>query len=493
MTPRLRSVVTLFAPAALSTAACATAPTPPSPHPSPAALAPPSDAGGPSDGGPAVVETGSREERLISTMLRRVEAARGLESKHPVPGVVLDRKALLARVKQHLATELPIEAIHNEGLALALFGFIPTAFDYEGAEYNLLEDQLAGYYEPEDGTMYMAGDLAEPEAEATLAHELVHALQDQRWDLASRCKYQPGAGDRSETVSALAEGDATSAMFDVLIAQVTGQATGPGARKSAVDIADDELADRIREGMEQGPGAAAPRIMRASLAAPYIYGTQFVHALRRRGGWAEVDRAWNDAPATTEQILHVEKWLSREPALPVPAPGFAALGEGWHVTDDDSEGELGARLAFEEWTDLKTAADLASGWGGDRGVLLVNGDRAAYAWRLRYDAASGASAHRAAAVFRALKRGLEKEGPLTVAEASFVCRARPDRGPMAMGVVDGDLAFTLGPAHVEGTWKSAGDCALARRWMASFAKSSSAPPAPPPSGATAPAPTAPPR
>ena len=134
-----------------------------------------------------------------------------------MPGVVLERPALIARVKEHVSRELPPEAIRNEGLALQLFGFVPTQFDYEGAEYQLLQDQLAGYYEPADGTMYMASDLGDEEADATLAHELVHALQDQRWDLETRSRYHAGDGDRSEAVSALAEGDATSAMFDVMI------------------------------------------------------------------------------------------------------------------------------------------------------------------------------------------------------------------------------------------------------------------------------------
>jgi hypothetical protein len=401
-------------------------------------------------------------------MLRRVERARGFEASRPVPGVVLDRAGLLARVKQHLASELPPEAIRNEGLALQLLGFVPTTFDYEAAEYDLLQDQLAGYYEPADRTMYMAGDLAEPEAEATLAHELVHALQDQRWDLATRCKYEAGAGDRAEAVSALAEGDATSAMFDVLVANAVGATAG--AAKSALDIPDDVFIMQIRDGMEQGPGAGSPRIMRASLAAPYIYGTLFVHTLRRAGGWAEVNRAWDDAPTTTEQILHVDKWRAHEGPAAVPAPSYVALGEGWSVADDDSEGELGTRLAFEEWTDGRSAASLAAGWGGDRGLLLTNGDRIAYVWTLRYDAEGALGATRAFAAFRAVERGMEKEGHWTASEASFACRARPDRGPLSVSVAGDAVVFTLGPAQVkERAWKSAGDCGLARRWARSAA------------------------
>jgi hypothetical protein len=406
-----------------------------------------------------------RQARLIARTLKRVEMARGLESRKPVPGVLMDRPGLIARVKDHVTRELPPEAIRDEGLALQLFGFIPTKFDYEAAEYALLQDQLAGYYEPADGTMYMAADLGDEEAEATLAHELVHALQDQRWNLEQRSKYRPGDGDHSEVVSALAEGDATSAMFDVMIARAA-----PGTGKTAVDLPDDVFAEQIRAGMNDGPGAGAPHVMRTSLAAPYIYGTLFVHALRRRGGWDAVNRAWDDPPTTTEQILHMDKWLAHEAAMPVTAPTFATLGAGWKVDDEDTEGELGARIAFEEWMEPKVAAEASSGWGGDRGVLVTNGDKAAFAWKLRYDAGKSRD-DRAARAYGTLTRALDKTlGPAGTRDAVFACRERADRGPLAVARAGGDVIFVLGPVSTAaGGWTSAGECALSRKWVREIA------------------------
>lgn len=443
----------------LALAACSSIPAPPPPHPVPTASATPSTTAAPVASATLADEREPHQKRLIARTLKRVEAARGLESRKPVPGILMERAALIARVKDHVSRELPPEAIRDEGLALQLFGFIPTKFDYEAAEYALLQDQLAGYYEPADGTMYMASDLGDQEAEATLAHELVHALQDQRWNLEERSKYRPGQGDRSEAVSALAEGDATSAMFDVMIARAA-----PGTGKTAVDLPDDVFAEQIRAGMNEGPGASAPHVMRTSLAAPYIYGTLFVHALRRRGGWDAVNRAWDDPPTTSEQILHVEKWLAREAQVPVAAPTFAALGPDWKVADDDSEGELGARVAFEEWMEPKVAAETATGWGGDWGVLVTSGDKAAFAWRLRYDAGKTTD-DRAAHAYGTLTRALDKAlGPAKMIDAAFTCRERADRGPIGVGRVGADLVFVLGPATATGGWASAGNCALSRKW-----------------------------
>jgi hypothetical protein len=423
--------------------------TPPSAEPpATAASAPPPAA---SVATKAPVAGASDETARIATMLAQMQRVRKLDAIKPVPGMELDRAALIGRVKAHVARELPPEAIRNEGLELQLFGFLPTGFDYEGAEYALLEEQLAGYYEPADGTMYLASDLREDEADATLAHELVHALQDQHWDLERRSRYHPGAGDQAETVSALAEGDATSAMYDMIVPHVLG------VNATALDVPD--IAGQIREGISQGAGAKAPHVMRSSLAAPYIYGSLFVNALRRQGGWAAVVGAWEDPPTTSEQILHVDKWLAHEPALAVAAPPFASLGPGWSAIDEDSEGELGARTAFEEWLPLEEAAQVSSGWGGDRAVLVASGDKAGFGWRLRYDGGAAAASRAYAALARALDRAL---GPPKERGEGAVCRERADRGPIALGHKGGDIVVTLGPAHVASApWSSAADCAIA--------------------------------
>jgi hypothetical protein len=454
--------------------AVAAAPTQASPSPPlgdgaspPIAAAGITDGGGKTSADSKADARRNAESRLVERMLRRVEAARGLSSTKTVPGVQLDRAALIARVKAHVARELPPEAIRDEGLALSLFGFVPTQFDYEAAEYQLLEDQLAGYYEPADGSMYMARDLGDDEATATLAHELVHALQDQHWNLEQRAKYKAGDGDRSEAVSALAEGDATSAMFDVML-----QIAAPGSGRSALDLPEDVFVAQIRAGMSQGPGANAPQVMRGSLSAPYIYGTLFVDALRRRGGWSEVDRAWDDPPTTTEQILHVDKWLAHEPPLAVSAPPFATLGSAWRVADEDSEGEIGVRIAFEEWMAPNAAAETSSGWGGDRGVLITNDRQTAFAWRLRYDPGKTKD-ERTVHAYTALTRALDHAlGPAQINEPALVCRERPDRGPLAVARAGADLVFTLGPAETDGTgWKSAGTCAQSRKWIKEISNS----------------------
>jgi hypothetical protein len=203
--------------------------------------------------------------------------------------------------------------------------------------------------------------------------------------------------------------------------------------------------------------------MRDGLVAPYVDGMRFVNALRRQGGWAEVDRAWRRIPSTTEQILHVDKWQANEPALDVAAPTFAALGPGFTVADTDTLGELSVKVTFAEWTTATEAADAASHWGGDRAVLLRSGDDAAIAWRIRYDASSQPNAY-AERAFAMVSAGMIRTlGPARATDPGFVCFERPGRAPLALARSASDLLLAGGTAKAS-DMTPRGDCALLKKW-----------------------------
>lgn len=408
----------------------------------------------------------AQDEPRIARMLKKVSAARKLAPKQPVPGKTLDRTALLERVKEHVAREVPKDAIHNEGLAMKLLGLVPPDFDYEKETYALLQAQLAGYYEPADRTMYMAADLDEDNARATLAHELVHALQDQYWDLSTRSKYKRGQGDLSSTLSALAEGDATSAMFDVLLS---------GTGRSAIDLPEEIFTEQIIQSVSQGPSARAPHAMRAALVAPYVHGTLFVHALRRKGGWELVNRAWERPPVSTEQVLHPEKWEASEAPISVTPPSFAALGPSFRSADVDTFGELGLRLTFGEWMDESSAELAALDWGGDRATLVTSGDEAALGWRIAYDLrAPGSKKGKSPAerAFSAIASSLDaRVGRAAKRDANFVCFGRGAIGPLGVMRKGDTLVVVAGPAKTSdrGVWSDAGTCTKSEKWASEIA------------------------
>lgn len=399
----------------------------------------------------------------IRAMLKKLAVVRGLKPKKPVPGVELGRKDLIAKIRSKVEREIPPEAIRREGDVMKLHGFLPTEMDYLDETMKLLEAQLAGFYEPKDGTMYIAGDMDEVNSTATLAHELVHALQDQYFDLKSRSDYKPGESDKQTALACLAEGDATSVMTDVILKRM---------KMTALDQSDEDYDDQMRASMNVGPSRRVPKAMRTSLVMPYVEGIKFVHALRRLGGFTMVDAAWRDPPTTTEQVMHLDKWRSHEAPIAIKTPGTVALGKGFVVEEEDTSGELGLRTAYEEWLSKKDAADLAAGWGGDRGALYSRGDEVASMTHIRYDA--GGTVQPMAKQFETLVTGLtDKLGKPAIKRADFACFERKEVGPLAVRYLGDDLAVAAGPARRGGTngsgngkgaWAAAGTCARSDAW-----------------------------
>src|SRR5690606_18596403 len=115
-------------------------------------------------------------DEVVQRALAMIAEIRELGPKAPVRGEVIARQAMLDYVQRQFRTELPPEVVEGSGEVLVALGAVPPEFDYERALLDLMSAQLAGFYEPKDKTMYLAADLEGAEREATLAHELVHAL-----------------------------------------------------------------------------------------------------------------------------------------------------------------------------------------------------------------------------------------------------------------------------------------------------------------------------
>lgn len=448
---------------ALVLSACSSSPRPEASPPAPASSVPTHEAPAPSAKPPAPVERdalSTKESKAVARTLARVSQLRGVKASRPVPGVKLERDALVGRVKDKALREYPADALRREGQLLQLFGFAPASFDYLNEMMTLLEQQLEGFYEPKNGTMYLAADLKGKEAQATLAHELVHALQDQNWDLKSRSSYRPGKGDETLALACLAEGDATSLMMDFIMAE---------QGRTALDLPEETVRELMANGMTAGPSSSVPHILRTTLIAPYSDGLGFVHALRRKGGWPMVDQAWANPPVTTEQILHVDKWQSHEPPIAITVPSANALGPGWKLDDEDTFGELGFALTFEEWIDPPTSRLISAGWGGDRSAIYTKGDDIAFIVHERYDDAKPPNKPDAYAerVVRKLAPGLKKHlGKPSIDTADALCFERPQLGPILVARKDRDFVMAAGPARnaSKSAWTSASTCADVKRW-----------------------------
>jgi hypothetical protein len=226
----------------------------------------------------------------------------------------------------------------------------------------------------------------------------------------------------------------------------------------ATDISDSLLGVQVRMAEQFSDKApSVPEILKRSLIGPYIDGILLVHFLRRRGGWAEVDRVWHSPPTTTEQLLHPEKLLAHEAALVVAAP---PAPEGFPASSAfaDVLGEQSLRQLLEEWVPRQTAEADAAGWGGDRLAVFRDHDRVAAAIHLTADTVQDAVRQA-----QGLSRGVSAQGGTEHGLAS--CAERSDRGPLRIERRGRDIVIVAGPYRIDGgTARSAGSCSTAAAW-----------------------------
>jgi hypothetical protein len=140
--------------------------------------------------------------------------------------------------------------------------------------------------------------------------------------------------------------------------------------------------------------SAIPPWMVRQLTFPYEAGAAFVTQLYAAGGWDAVNAAYDQPPASTEQVLHPEKYLADEVPAEVAEPDPSAqLGSGWREVEATTLGEAMTAIWLEGLgTDRAEADAAANGWGGDRLSVVRGPDGGwALAWQLTWDAPAQAA------------------------------------------------------------------------------------------------------
>lgn len=214
---------------------------------------------------------------------------------------------------------------------------------------------VRGLYDPQTRTAYVRRGTGMREA---LLKELVHALQDQAFDLRRLSGLRRESRDSDLAASAAVEG---------------------GAAFSSIQD--------VRSLASHG-GSRIELFLELEIAFARTTGARFAASLHGLGGRPALFGALRRFPETTEQIFHVDAFLEREPPAAVPLPEAAA---GFALVGDDSFGELDVRalLAVLQVPRLDHVGD---GWGGGRSALYADAERrSAFAVVLVWDTEADAS------------------------------------------------------------------------------------------------------
>lgn len=352
--PGSGALATLTA-AALLIASCGTAPTPtpaqtPSPTPS---VAPPTPL------------SSAAQQAIYAQIEREVERIRQLRPTRPVAPTLLDEAGLRAELAAHAAEDQPPADVARQERLLKALGVLEPDADLAAILHSFLEGQVAGFYRPSDGRLYVVsrGGTIGAIERTTFAHEYTHALQDQHFPLLQQMgKPAPGGdnGDRDLARLALIEGDATLVM--TLWAQ---------DHLSPLDLL--SLLRSSFDPAQQAALDAMPPFLRAQALFPYEAGLQFAIARQTGGGWGAIDAVYGAPPDSTQQILHPQAYASRQapPQIRLPVDLASKVGPGWTEEPEDTLGEFQLRTWLASLgVPPARASTAADGWAGDRVSLL---------------------------------------------------------------------------------------------------------------------------
>jgi len=278
-----------------------------------------------------------RQLQNIESMLDAVAVVRGLSLTTRPPIAVLDDARFTAACGEELRANIA-QLTGTEGW------HGPAAAAMRNPERNCTD--LAALYDTHHDRVIIKRSSYDRRTRGhrveLLSHELEHAIVAHALPTAP-----PLHGvDELSALHALEEGDAT----------VTSVAFLLSLDAKPLRDAIPRLLARI--------AAAEPKSLHDSSFFAYSLGARFVLELYQRGGFLAVNDAFARPPASTSEILHVDRYLAPVPPpnvatrLPLPAPFQAVLS--------DTRGEYGLRDALSYCMLPAPAMALAADWRADQ-------------------------------------------------------------------------------------------------------------------------------
>ncbi|WP_195893050.1 Hvo_1808 family surface protein [Halopiger djelfimassiliensis] len=344
----------------------------------------------------ATLETDELEP-VVSRAMARVEVIRNLTYENEVSVEVVSREEYRADSGDRFTDITETEQLHQNVNYEALF-MVDRNTDATDAAEGLYGGAVEGYYEPGTDRIVLVSDTpGSPELDETvLAHELVHALQDQQFDLAS---IQRETFDQDNARNGLIEGDA-----------------------SWVEAEYDSRCEAEWACLDPGSSSQAPFSdinwgLYFAVYQPYDDGPDYVDSLLERGGWTAVNDAYENPPASSSAVIH--PGTDRDPE-PIEVPDRS--NDTWRQYEVDGEvasetvGEAGMAAMFaagvrdtsrpsviesDEFIEADLGLDYdqpyTDGWAGDRLVTYVSDeadeatavydavDHTGYVWRTAWE------------------------------------------------------------------------------------------------------------
>lgn len=301
---------------------------------------------------PGPIPTQAEVEAAVAEISAFVEKERGLPFKNPVKVELVGDEEFNARLLQDFDEEK--ETIEREGKLLKALGLLENDVNITETMKSLLAAGVLGFYDPETKALVVRGRALTPYIKQTIAHELVHALDDQHFDL-NRKDLEEKKDESMFGLSATAEGNARRIESAYVNAMSPADKQSRDEEEAAFALAQADVL------------SALPPILLNMISAPYDVGQPFVTATVAEGGNELLASAFTNPPPTSSQVMHPTKFFDHVAPVPVPKP----KADGKEI-DDRMFGELMTTLTLNDGAPSE-AAKAADGWSGDWYVLWDDG------------------------------------------------------------------------------------------------------------------------
>jgi hypothetical protein len=233
-------------------------------------------------------------------------------------------------------------------------------------------------YNPKDGVAVLSADVSDDE----LVWRFAFALGDQRHGFPGVAKATGANFDAQMALSATRQGacDMTKHLW---WAKKKGDDAMPKEHLAGC-IAGAEKWER-----EQSRFATmvVPRLFVRASDFGWRRGGIFIEQVRQNGGMAAVDKVLAQPPVSTEQVLHVEKYVADERPVAIDVLPLDTLlaTKGFTRVWRTTLGELGTAIVLE--THIKDdVASASTGWGGDTLTFYENAEKQPLvAWATAWD------------------------------------------------------------------------------------------------------------
>src|SRR5271166_2505073 len=269
--------------------------------------------------------------RSVEVILNFASRDTGLPIKSEVKRHLITRESVEKYVNKRMKDDKDAQRLEQSRLVLEKFGLLPKGYDLHGEFLRMLAEQVAAYYDTKTKSVNLLDWVPPDTQKPVLAHELTHALQDQKiglekWERAGAKDDKPLPDPQEYVVEeaqaarqCVAEGQAMIVLIDYTLAPMGKDA-----------LSAPEIVDAMRAGMGDSKDspvfAAAPMFLRESLMMPYTWGTDFVRAvLTKKGKDAAYGGMLENPPVDTRQVMEPDTYLINQVVAPPDIPDLDKL------------------------------------------------------------------------------------------------------------------------------------------------------------------------